>query len=174
MNFDDSYRTVDEGYSVAVTSSNLTVDADRRGDADYLIAAGWNQQRIGGALLRLHTEAEQRSTYDPVQLRSWPSVERELMIQAHKSGLTPLEAKALVLEVVRWWLHKTCNTCHGTKYEAAPGTNRLTGKVCKACYGAGIRSVPGGEMGRWLAGLIDDCIERSHEFMRKRLRQTHC
>lgn len=52
----DEKRGIEEIYMSATTSSNLRVEADRHSDADVIIAAGWNQQRIGGALLRLHTE----------------------------------------------------------------------------------------------------------------------
>ncbi|QHJ00101.1 hypothetical protein GT347_20220 [Xylophilus rhododendri] len=52
----DEKRTTEEAYTSATMSSNLRVEADRRGDADILIAAGWSKSRIGGALLRLHSE----------------------------------------------------------------------------------------------------------------------
>lgn len=52
----DEKRGTEEAYTSAMTSSNLRVEADRPGDADVIISAGWNQVRIGGALLRLHTE----------------------------------------------------------------------------------------------------------------------
>lgn len=52
----DEKRGVEEAYTSAMTSSNLRVEADRPSDADVIIAAGWNQSLIGGALLRLHTE----------------------------------------------------------------------------------------------------------------------
>lgn len=52
----DEKRGIEEVYTSAMTSSNLRVEAERRSDADVIIAAGWNQSRIGGALLRLHTE----------------------------------------------------------------------------------------------------------------------
>lgn len=56
MLINDEKRGVEEIYTSAMTSSNLRVEADRPSDADVIIAAGWNQSRIGGALLRLHTE----------------------------------------------------------------------------------------------------------------------
>ncbi|MDN8617851.1 hypothetical protein [Variovorax ginsengisoli] len=52
----DEKRGTEETYASAMTSSNLRVEADRPGDADVIIAAGWSQSRVGGALLRLHTE----------------------------------------------------------------------------------------------------------------------
>lgn len=48
--------TTDERYSSAAHSSNLRVEADKRGDADVMIAAGWSPSRVGAALLRLHSE----------------------------------------------------------------------------------------------------------------------
>lgn len=47
---------VDEIYSIAITSSNLRVQADKRGDADAIMAAGMSPARIGSMLLRLHSE----------------------------------------------------------------------------------------------------------------------
>lgn len=52
----DERRTIDEAYTSATASSNLRLEAERRGDADVLIASGLNPVRMGSALLRLHTE----------------------------------------------------------------------------------------------------------------------
>ncbi|MDR6216189.1 hypothetical protein [Paracidovorax wautersii] len=52
-------RTLEEAYASAANSSDLrceTRDGAPRADTDLLIAAGWSQSRVGGALLRLHTE----------------------------------------------------------------------------------------------------------------------
>lgn len=49
-------RTVEEGYASACASSDLRVEADRNGDADYMIAAGMNKSRFGALLLRFATE----------------------------------------------------------------------------------------------------------------------
>lgn len=47
---------IEEAYTTATNTSDLKVRSERRGDVDIIIAAGWNEYRIGGALLRLHTE----------------------------------------------------------------------------------------------------------------------
>jgi hypothetical protein len=52
----DERPGVEENYLVASSSSNLRVEADRRGDGDMVIVAGWTTSRIGMALLRLHSE----------------------------------------------------------------------------------------------------------------------
>ena len=47
---------LEEAYTRAMHASDLKVREERRGDVDLIIAAGWSDYRIGGALLRLHTE----------------------------------------------------------------------------------------------------------------------
>jgi len=47
---------IEEQYQTAGNTSDLTVEADRKGAADILIASGWSQSYGGMALLRLHTE----------------------------------------------------------------------------------------------------------------------
>ena len=52
----DEKRGVEEQYTSAMSTSDLRVEADRKCDADIIIASGWSQGRVGGALMRLHTE----------------------------------------------------------------------------------------------------------------------
>lgn len=47
---------IEELYQTASNTSNLKVEAERRGSGDVLIAAGWSASRVGMALLRLHSE----------------------------------------------------------------------------------------------------------------------
>lgn len=47
---------IEEQYVSACHTSNLRVEADRKGAGDLIIAAGMNLSRLGGALLRLHSE----------------------------------------------------------------------------------------------------------------------
>ena len=47
---------VEEQYQTAGNTSNLTVEADRKGAGDVIISAGWSPSRVGMALLRLHSE----------------------------------------------------------------------------------------------------------------------
>lgn len=55
--FDQTERPgVEERYSSASNTSDLSVNADCRGDSDVLIAMGWSPSRLGAALLRLHSE----------------------------------------------------------------------------------------------------------------------
>ena len=47
---------VAEQYAMATNAKNLRVEAEKRGNADILIAAGWSASRVGSALIRLHSE----------------------------------------------------------------------------------------------------------------------
>lgn len=55
----DDKPSIEEQYTRATNTSNLRMDTREgspRGAADIIMAAGWSDYRIGGALLRLHTE----------------------------------------------------------------------------------------------------------------------
>lgn len=49
-------RGIEEAFTSASNSSDMRVEADQKGDADLIIAAGWSPSRVGMALLRLHSE----------------------------------------------------------------------------------------------------------------------
>lgn len=58
--FDEIHPTVDERLTRAANTSNLKVEAERRGDGDVLIAAGWTSKSleyvVGRHLMALHSE----------------------------------------------------------------------------------------------------------------------
>lgn len=119
----DEKRGVEEQYTSAMSSSNLRVEAERRSDADVIIAAGWSQSRIGGALLRLHTEWDssekpRMATFEHFMpaLKTGTTKERKLQAHAlahrhnlHEMGLLLGKLKALpdvrmqvTLQLLRW------------------------------------------------------------------------
>ena len=191
----DELRTTEEAYASATHSSDLRVEADRRGDADVLIAAGWSMSRIGGALLRLHSEydsvahprlvtasqfggdkkaAHAHNVHETAlmlgRLKSLPSAREQVAIQALKWGFA--DAQDVAAKLLQWWLSQVCPACHGTKFETVAGTGRLSAKACKACRGSGLAPIPCGEAGRRLANWMDDCLQRGRASMVSRLRGT--
>lgn len=56
MMLTEEKRGIEEAYTSAGNSSDMRVEAEVRGDADMIIAAGWSPSRVGMALLRLHSE----------------------------------------------------------------------------------------------------------------------
>ncbi|KRC18080.1 hypothetical protein [Acidovorax sp. Root219] len=175
------HRTVEEAYTRAGTSSsNLKVDPDRRGDADVLIAAGWSPGMLGGALMRLRGEWDSAALprhgdlgADAPQLlgrlRSLGQVLSAVERWAAAKGLA--DARTLARSCVCYWLDPTCHACLGRGSSLVPGTP-LLGRVCKACGGTRKAVEPMGQDGRRLLNLIDDCVARRHQSMKKRLHAT--
>lgn len=182
------HRSVEEAYTRAGTSSsNLKVDPDRRGDADVLVAAGWSPGMLGGALMRLRGEwdsvaaprfmqdstAHQRRSHpdaDAVQLlgrlRSLALVLEAVERWAAAKGLA--DARTLARTSVCYWLDPTCRACLGRGSALVPGTPML-GRVCKACGGSRKASEPMGQDGRRMLNMLDDCVSRRNQSMKKRL-----
>lgn len=169
-----------EQYAVAINTSNLRVqmDADRRSNADVLMAAAWSPQRIGSSLLRLHSEytgydTGHASTEDAflklvARLRTLPEVRYQLELLADKWGCD--NAKHVAFSVIMWWLDKQCKTCNGTKYQVIQGTGRQSANVCRTCHGSGESPIPCGDHGKRMAGYIDDCMSRARQSIKSRLR----
>ena len=172
-------RTVDEAYISAGNSDDLTVAADRRSDADVLIASGMTPGLLGAALLRLHsewdgtakprklTETDARLLYG--SLKTLPKVIDAVGQWAARKGYTgPYE---LAGAAVAYWLNDTCHACNGRGRELMPNASRPTlGNICRACGGNGRRRPPAGEAGKDVLRLMDESVERARWSIKKRLR----
>lgn len=160
MNLNENRRTIEEGYSAATASSDLTVTTETRGDADYLIAAGWSQQLIGGALMRLHTEFErtgrQRRATAEQFARELESGQTKAQAKAQAAALArshnmnelamlraqikswPTVEQVLILQMGKWGVEAD---------QARPVVVDVLcwwlDKVCQACGGTKYESVPG-------------------------------
>lgn len=172
-------RTVDEAYISAGNSDDLTVAADRRSDADVLIACGWAPGLLGSALLRLHgewdgtakpkrlTETDARLLFGA--LKTLPKVIEAVGTWAAKRGYS--RPHELAGAAVAYWLNDTCHACNGLGYDVIPGTPTL-GPTCKRCGGSGKRRPPEGEAGRAALNMMDDCVAVARSSMRLRLRNS--
>lgn len=179
MHIDDDLPTVEEAYTSANQSSNLRVVADKRGDADIIIAAGWSASRIGAALMRLHTEYDGASIAPnetgkatvyllQIRLTTLPVVWHQIERQAALWGFG--EPKLLALSVIAHWLDKNCPACTGRKFQLIPGTPSLSCKHCKRCFGSGESRTPHGEAGKKLLVWMDDCVNCAQRSIKGRLR----
>lgn len=172
---------VEERYISAAHSGNMRVEADRTGDADVMIAAGWCQSRIGMALLRLHSEydssqhpRDQKSKWFMHEaslmlmcMKSLPSVREQLTLKAVDFGMG--SPQDVAMSVLIWWLDRTCPVCHGQKREVIANTPILSDIVCPACLGSGERKIPCGDAGRQMASFIDESIHAARQSLKKRL-----
>lgn len=174
---------IEEIYQVAGNTSDLTVEADRKGAGDVMIAAGWSESRVGMALMRLHSEydggeASQRrkgaTSTDAIlmanRLKSLSNVLEQVSLKAVVWGMETPSKKAQA--VVLWWLDRVCQRCSGRKFDLIRGTPALSNKWCGTCRGSGEAHLPHGGEGRKLATFMDDCVSRARQSIKKRLRPT--
>lgn len=170
-------RTVAEAYSSAGNTSDLTVKAERRSDADVLIASGWTPGLLGGVLMRLHSEwdgAAKKRHMDETeafllfsQLKTLTRAVDGVAAWVERKGHK--EPRTLANGVILYWLHDTCQHCHGRGHEVIHGSPVL-GRQCRKCGGSGKRSPPAGEMGKAALNMMDACIHVARHSMKLRLR----
>lgn len=130
-----------ERLSTAVHTSDLTVDAEHRTDADYVIALGIACSRhsaVASPLMHLHlsgTNTNLRAAYNSVL-----SLAKRLNA---KKGWR-LNGRALdtvAMQSLSHHVSPTCPHCHGRKFEVLEGTPTLSAEACKRCHGTGRRPV---------------------------------
>lgn len=101
---------IEEHYTSSTNTSNMTVEARRRMPADDIIAAGWSRSRIGGVLMRLHSEFDgsskpDRPTAESIQaLAATYPRNRDGLVRI--DGLTLKPAQAAKRERDRWFRHE--------------------------------------------------------------------
>lgn len=99
MLMNDEVRTTEEAYASATTSSDLRVQAERRGDADILIAAGWSMSRVGSALLRLHSEYDSTARPQPPRPEQIEVMARSMLIEVSTTDKEGKPATKMVPDV---------------------------------------------------------------------------
>lgn len=150
-----------ERYLSASQSSNLRVQADKHGDADVIIAAGWSASRIGGALMRLHTKA----TRDNLAL-----VHTQVAMEADRLNIARPDAVASA--VISWWMNRLCPVCNGRKFQSIENTPSLSALVCPKCCGTGEKPIPHGRDGAAIAEWLDHCKHAHVGMIKRRLHQS--
>ena len=196
----DEKRGIEEAYQCAGSSSNLRVEAERRSDADVLIAAGWTPGMLGSAAIRLRgewdrsekprllakIEAQKLAAAEPpsargataVQVHYWQQL-RELSgkLKSFRAVWDPLTGHMggdwrASREVIMWWLDQNCAKCGGTKFDVVKGTNRHGAKLCRPCGGSGLAQAPHGQAGRKAANFLDDAVQIARTSIKRRLRPS--
>lgn len=173
---------ISERYARACNSSNLKVEAERGSIADVLIASGWSKSRVGGALMRLHTEygsfrmpPNATRKIDAMlamgKLESLPNVLELVADWAKHSRIESPESVAKA--VVAHFLDDVCKSCNKLGKERIPGTPMLSHRDCKTCKGTGNPVLPYGEAGRHLLGYVKDCVSRWEQSTKRNLYGRH-
>jgi len=153
-------RTLEEAYESATQSSDLSLSPEKRGDVDILIAAGWTDSRLGGALLRLHTKATMNQILEVLDQIERVTRNRGFSMETSE-------------KVLAWWLDQTCKHCDGHGRTKIPGAPTLSAHQCPVCRGSGKKRIPHGEDGKWVANLLDDCVNKWRQSLKGRFRHQN-
>ena len=150
--------SIGERYSAAIESSDLRVRAEKRGDVDILIAAGWVGEGLGPMLYRLQVEfdlvrADVRGpgTLSPIErylilekmktLRPARQALGSFVVEEAEKWGAPWEPAVLRLlmgQVLDVFLDPTCHHCEGRGFHG--GTHRGEQQVlCRPCRGSSHR-----------------------------------
>jgi len=172
--------TIEERYGAAAHTGSLKIgEHGRSGAVEVLMAAGMSPQRLGAALIRLHSEYDgsgfRRGVGGAVdlmllrgQLRSLDSVIRAATDWAERSGIE--NAAKVVPAALSWWINNACHACAGHGKQKIKDSPALSNIRCRACNGTGQQKLLYGEAGRRVAAYLDDCKSRAAHSISKRLR----
>ena len=151
-------RTIGEAYSSATESSDLRVRAERRGDVDTLIAAGWVLDGLGTMLYRLQVEFDSvravlrgpgplspierflildrlKSLRPTRQALGACAVDQAERVRFYRPQRDVMRVTGRVLDV---FLDPLCHHCEGRGFNG--GTHRGEPQVlCRPCRGSGHR-----------------------------------
>jgi hypothetical protein len=154
---DNERAGVEEQYQVAGNTSNLTVEADRRGSADFLIAAGLIKNRMASALVHLEgawakadKPAKRSAAWIATRAAEYPDKKgrpdiRRATIEAmvlHAKEMRNLAARLpgrnTVLGLLEEWA-----TMYGIENDLlSPAIFHWLAPACPACEGRGKHRMP--------------------------------
>jgi hypothetical protein len=152
---------IEEQYQRASNASDLSVEPERRGSADMMIAAGWSSSRVGMALLRLHSEWDAsekppRPTKEAVKALTG-TFQRALPGEELKPGskAVPLTAGQAHHYAAAWHAHEVGMLLQ--KLKALPA----------------VREQVASQAMKWGMGLSSDPITRSDRSERRQIDAAH-
>lgn len=162
-----------ERYTAAVVSSDLGMSSHERKHIDLILAYGLNANRMGKALLRLHSQWDgneirvsgNTDSVERMALRDLPTVRLGMVHWMTKQGEGDPEHKAAL--AITTWLDRMCGRCKGSGTRFDKRQNKLL--VCTACKGLKFRVKPTDGLLRDAHQYMDDCIARAANYAGKRL-----
>lgn len=130
-----------ERLSVAMSTSDLTLDANHRGAADYIVAlgiAGIRHSAVASPMMRVHLAGrpdDLRAAFNAVLgLVRRLNLKKNWRLAGHST-------QAVALHALSHHVDPTCPHCHGRKFELLEGSPTLSTKICRHCHGTGRRPV---------------------------------
>lgn len=157
--------SIGERYERATNSRDLSVDAQRRTDADVLLAAAYAASGNAAASLALRFY-RMRATGDKTPFRELADIAGVWLLgRSRRKGrrdLNEIQAKDLATRTLFYWLDPVCKPCNGLGHPLMPNSPVINfGHDCPVCHGTGQypvhRIVPPGtaDEARWLIDEMD-------------------
>lgn len=175
---------LEERYSLATRTSDLTTRLDRRCDADVLLAAGFAAQGDPRNALALEVyrfiATRDLANVGPIAEKLADLLQRRISRPVRGQRLARRQRVELVdcaRSVLYWHLLKTCDKCAGRGYLLQPGTQLIDPRrPCRKCSGTGQRPLDVGERmrehGDYLAERVETMLGFVFSEMAKRLRPS--
>ena len=165
-------RVVTHGRTKLARDHAVACDADvllaaayaASGDERKLLALRLYRAQASGDFTGLHVVAEQASDW--------------INGRAKRAGrpIPRRQREQLIVECLRWWMHRQCDFCGGVAFEAYETTGRLSVAPCEGCNGTGetllrVR-IPWAYLGHaeWLVDELDRLVRSVFADMARRLR----
>lgn len=127
-----------ERLSSAIRSTDLSTDADKRKDVDYLVALGLAQRGRPASALRLHLSGSQAGYRAACE----GSVRIAAKLAAAKGWRMSEKNVRRVAELaLAHHVFPACPHCKGVKFEVPEGSPYPTSKICQPCNGTGERPI---------------------------------
>lgn len=175
---DPTRATLDERYSAAGNSHNLTSTPEHQTQADVLGASGMSRSPVGATLQRLQGEWD--AAVKP-HARAGDSELRALMRRLHSLPEAMVSVQALAIrdginpafapEVLLWWLDPGCPACGGNG--AQPMGKFVRGlRRCPACHGTRTKPVPYGRAGDRITDRMEEAVNNWRSQTARRLHST--
>jgi len=125
--------------SPALVSDDLSVTRNR-GDADYVAALGYASMTypMASALVRMYLSHDAAAIREAKRQACTMARQAARRARLHLTMAELIEIGNVALDYV---VNKTCQRCHGTKFELIPGSKCLGTQACRACGGDGRRKI---------------------------------
>jgi hypothetical protein len=124
----------------AFESTDMSVSAERRGDADLIGALGMAQQheRVYGGAVRLLMSRKRtdlrRALQEATNLTVWMNARQNWRLASES-------CQAVAELAVRHYVDPTCGHCKGRGRDVPEGSPYLGANICKHCGGLGRRPI---------------------------------
>lgn len=165
MNTTEDRPTIEDRYLSAMNSCDLSIDFNRRTDADILLAAGYAASGNATGTLalrfyRLRANGEKSGIRDLSDIAGAWLLGRSM--RKGRKKLRGVEAKDLAARTLFYWADPVCKPCNGLGHPLMPNSPVINyGHDCPVCHGIRRypihRIVPPGtsDEARWLIDELD-------------------